>query len=226
MDDDHDLKDFGNVSRLFPLPGVVLFPHAILPTAHLRAAIPPDDRGRPGGRSVHHDRPGPPAGGVDLADRADPGGSRLPRPDLQARAAGRRPVQLPPPGPQAGPADPRGPHRQALPDGRGPRDRGHPGRGARGAAPLRADHPLPQALRRQPRPRPRRPLRDRPPLGRAHRHRRPGPGLPASVKQTLLGEPRIGKRAGDLIELLRQVGPTAPSADDEGTSFPPAFSRN
>ena len=31
MDDDDDLKDFGNISRLFPLPGVVLFPHAVLP---------------------------------------------------------------------------------------------------------------------------------------------------------------------------------------------------
>src|SRR5438309_4872697 len=29
--DDHDLKDFGSVCRLFPLPGVVLFPHAVLP---------------------------------------------------------------------------------------------------------------------------------------------------------------------------------------------------
>ena len=31
MDDDHDLKDFNNICRLFPLPGVVLFPHAVLP---------------------------------------------------------------------------------------------------------------------------------------------------------------------------------------------------
>jgi uncharacterized protein len=31
MDDDFDLRDFGNISRLFPLPGVVLFPHAVLP---------------------------------------------------------------------------------------------------------------------------------------------------------------------------------------------------
>ena len=31
MDDDFDLKDFTNVCRLFPLPGVVLFPHAVLP---------------------------------------------------------------------------------------------------------------------------------------------------------------------------------------------------
>src|SRR3984957_14388099 len=31
MDDDYDLKDFGNITRLFPLPGVVLFPHAVLP---------------------------------------------------------------------------------------------------------------------------------------------------------------------------------------------------
>ena len=31
MDDDHDLKNFNHVCRLFPLPGVVLFPHAVLP---------------------------------------------------------------------------------------------------------------------------------------------------------------------------------------------------
>ena len=31
MDDDLDLKNFDNVCRLFPLPGVVLFPHAVLP---------------------------------------------------------------------------------------------------------------------------------------------------------------------------------------------------
>lgn len=31
MDDDFDLKSFSNVCRLFPLPGVVLFPHAVLP---------------------------------------------------------------------------------------------------------------------------------------------------------------------------------------------------
>ena len=31
MDDDFDLKHFDNVCRLFPLSGVVLFPHAVLP---------------------------------------------------------------------------------------------------------------------------------------------------------------------------------------------------
>ncbi len=31
MDDDYDLKDFDNICRLFPLPGVVLFPHSVLP---------------------------------------------------------------------------------------------------------------------------------------------------------------------------------------------------
>ena len=31
MDDDYDLQDFDNTCRLFPLPGVVLFPHAVLP---------------------------------------------------------------------------------------------------------------------------------------------------------------------------------------------------
>lgn len=30
MDDDHDLRDFDKVCRLFPLPGVVLFPHSVL----------------------------------------------------------------------------------------------------------------------------------------------------------------------------------------------------
>jgi Lon protease-like protein len=31
IDGDHDLREFGNVCRLFPLPKVVLFPHAVLP---------------------------------------------------------------------------------------------------------------------------------------------------------------------------------------------------
>ncbi len=31
MNDDLDLRDFGGATRLFPLPGVVLFPHVILP---------------------------------------------------------------------------------------------------------------------------------------------------------------------------------------------------
>src|SRR4051812_1397494 len=31
MEDDRDLRNFGGVCRLFPLPGVVLFPHAVLP---------------------------------------------------------------------------------------------------------------------------------------------------------------------------------------------------
>ena len=31
MEDDYDLKGFDNSCRMFPLPGVVLFPHAVLP---------------------------------------------------------------------------------------------------------------------------------------------------------------------------------------------------
>lgn len=31
MDDDLDLRNFSNVTRLFPLPRVVMFPHAVLP---------------------------------------------------------------------------------------------------------------------------------------------------------------------------------------------------
>ena len=31
MDNDIDLRDFENVTRLFPLPGLVMFPHVVLP---------------------------------------------------------------------------------------------------------------------------------------------------------------------------------------------------
>ena len=31
MDNDLDLRDFANVTRLFPLPNLVMFPHVVLP---------------------------------------------------------------------------------------------------------------------------------------------------------------------------------------------------
>jgi uncharacterized protein len=51
-------------------------------------------------------------------------------------------------------------------------------------------------------------------------------GLPASVKQAFLGEPRVVQRAVDLLDLLRQIGEASPSTEDESTTFPPPFSRN
>jgi uncharacterized protein len=51
-------------------------------------------------------------------------------------------------------------------------------------------------------------------------------GLPASVKQAFLGEPRVGKRAVDLLELLRQMGEQLPSDGEELIAFPPPFSLN
>ena len=104
MDDDQDLKDFNNVCRLFPLPGRGLLSPRRPAAPHLRAAIPTDDRGRPRVGPAGRDRPGPAAGRVGLALRADPGRVRLPRPDPQARAAAGRPIQLPPARPEAGPA--------------------------------------------------------------------------------------------------------------------------
>lgn len=31
MDNDFELRDFANVTRLFPLPNLVMFPHVVLP---------------------------------------------------------------------------------------------------------------------------------------------------------------------------------------------------
>ena len=51
-------------------------------------------------------------------------------------------------------------------------------------------------------------------------------GLPSSVKQSLLAEPRVTQRATDLLELLGQLRATPSEADDEPTAFPPPFSLN
>ena len=51
-------------------------------------------------------------------------------------------------------------------------------------------------------------------------------GLPASVKQVFLGEPRVGKRAVDLLDLLRHIGEYPPLSEDESIAFPPPFSVN
>src|SRR3954468_19038803 len=103
MDGDYDLRDFANVCRLFPLPRVVLFPHAVLPL-HI---FEPRYRQMTGDALagdklvtiVQWRGPLP----TQAGDRAGAGGDRLPRPDHPARAAPRRPVQHPAPGPETGP---------------------------------------------------------------------------------------------------------------------------
>ncbi len=47
MDSAADLPRFWNQYRLFPLPELVLFPHALLPLHIFEPRVSPDDRGRP-----------------------------------------------------------------------------------------------------------------------------------------------------------------------------------
>jgi Lon protease-like protein len=51
-------------------------------------------------------------------------------------------------------------------------------------------------------------------------------GLTSSVKQSFLAEPRVARRAGELIKLLREMKATPQDSDEEPTPFPPPFSRN
>jgi Lon protease-like protein len=51
-------------------------------------------------------------------------------------------------------------------------------------------------------------------------------GLPPAVKQQLLAETRVDRRAGFLVELLRQVASREFSAVDGPREFPPPFSCN
>jgi Lon protease-like protein len=51
-------------------------------------------------------------------------------------------------------------------------------------------------------------------------------GLPAELKQQLLAEPRVGPRANCLLSILQKLLEQDPGQDDEGMSFPPPFSAN
>lgn len=51
-------------------------------------------------------------------------------------------------------------------------------------------------------------------------------GLPSSVKQVFLAEPRAARRATDLLELLLQMKFGLREPDDKLTPFPPPFSLN
>ena len=224
MDDDFDLRDFANVCRLFPLPKVVLFPHAVLPL-HIfepRYRQMTEDA-LAGDKLVTIVQLRPHGPGKVRGESRDRGG-RLPRPDPPARAAARRPLQLPPAGPQAGPPDPGNPQRQALPDGRG-RDP----RGSRG--PSCPKEPRRRELialfrrvfqrARDARPRPGGPCSRRHSPCRsltdivAH-----ALGLPSEIKQDLLAETRVDRRVATCWKILRQVADQSPALGPRAAAVP------
>ena len=212
MDDDHDLKDFRNVTRLFPLPGVVLFPHAILPL-HIF---------EPRYRQMTED----------------------------ALASDRfiTIVQVRPPAEWASPGEPtleeygclgRIFKHERLPDGRFNflllgRKRVRLTRVVEDIVPEVAEESrradliaLFRAFAREGLDPDLDALFDSDlPLGVLTDIVAQAMGLPASIKQSFLGEPRVGKRAGDLLDLLRQLGQAPDPSEDLPSKFPPPFSLN
>jgi Lon protease-like protein len=226
MDDDHDLKDFRNVTRLFPLPGVVLFPHAILPL-HIfepryrqmtEDALASD-------RFITIVQVRPPA---EWTSPSEPTleeygclgrifkHERLPDGRFNFLLLGRKRVRL----------------TREIPSGKlyrmsevrviediVPEFEEDSQRNdlialfrtfAKGGLDPDLDALFESDL----------------PLGVLTDIVAQALGLPASIKQAFLGEPRVGKRAGDLLELLRQIGQIPFSSEDESSTFPPPFSHN
>jgi uncharacterized protein len=224
--DDRDLKDFRNVSRLFPLPGVVLFPHAILPL-HIfepRYRQMTED-------ALASDRfitivqvrqpaewnsPNEPA----LEDYGCLGRifkhERLPDGRFNFLLLGRKRVQL----------------IREIPSGK--LYRMSEVRLIEDILPELPDEPQRSELIATFRKYSRGGLdpdldalfETDLPLGVLTDIVAQALGLPASVKQAFLGEARVGKRACDLLDLLRQIGEGPGSPEDESTTFPPPFSRN
>jgi Lon protease-like protein len=226
MDDDHDLKDFGNVSRLFPLPGVVLFPHAILPlhifepryrqmTEDALASDrfitivqirPPDEWKSPTepaleeygclGRIFKHER--------------------LPDGRFNFLLLGRKRVKLTreiPTGKLYRMSEVRV-IEDILPNVPEDSDRAELIALFRKVAGGMVDPDL-DAL-----------FETDLPLGVLTDIVAQALGLHATVKQSFLAEPRVVKRAGELLRQLRRIGENPTSSDEDTTSFPPPFSRN
>ena len=226
MDDDHDLRDFRNVTRLFPLPGVVLFPHAILPL-HIfepryrqmtEDALASD-------RFITIVQVRPPA---EWKSPTEPSleefgclgrifqHERLPDGRFNFLLLGRKRVRLVREIPSSKlyrtsevrliediyPEPPEESHRFELISTFRELTEGSldPDLNALFDTDLSLGvltDIVAQAL-----------------------------GLPSSVKQSLLQESRVEKRAVDLLEVLRQIRENPGPADDRSTPFPPPFSQN
>ena len=226
MDDDYDLHDFSNVVRLFPLPGVVMFPHSVLPlhifepryrqmtedalsTDRLITIVqvrPPGEWETPGvpalerfgclGRIFKHER--------------------LPDGRFNFLLLGRKRVELTREVPSTKL------YRMAevrviediLPE---EPDESSPTELIKAFRALHKGDLDPDLNS----------LFDTElPLGILTDIMAQALGLSSAIKQSLLSEPRAVRRAADLLDLLRRLkeGPRGP--DDEVTSFPPPFSLN
>ena len=223
MDVDYDLKDFNNICRLFPLPGVVLFPHAVLPL-HIfepryrqmtEDALASDRliaivQVRP---PVEWKSPDEPAleefGCLGQIFQHE----RLPDGRFNFLLLGRKRIRL----------------TREIPSGKLyrmseveviediPPEEPDESRRAELIALFRRLHqgeldPDLDAL-----------FETDLPLGVLTDIVAQAMGLPASVKQAFLGEPRVARRADDLLRQMKEM-PAKP--DDGPTPFPPPFSRN
>jgi uncharacterized protein len=226
MDDDDDLKDFGNISRLFPLPGVVLFPHAVLPLHIFESryrqmtedALASDRlitivQIRPPGEWKSPSEPAlEEVGCLGRIFKHE----RLPDGRFNFLLVGRKRVRLT--------------HEIAsgklyrmsevrvieeiLPDQPEDHQREELIATFRGIFQGGLDPDL-DAL-----------FETELPLSVLTDIIAQATGLPSSVKQAFLAEPRVARRAKDLLGLLRQMKEASPSTGEGPTPFPPPFSLN
>jgi uncharacterized protein len=226
MDDDHDLNDFANITRLFPLPGVVMFPHSILPL-HIfepryrqmtEDALESDRlitivQIRPPGE---WESPGLPAmerfGCIGRIFKHD----RLPDGRFNFLLLGRKRVELTrevPSGKLYRMSEVRV-IEDIPPDEPDESSRVELIRAFRGLHQGGLDPDLDSLFDSDL------------PLGVLTDIMAQALGLPSTVKQGFLSEPRVLCRAVQLLGLLREMKQRPRRSDDEPTAFPPPFSVN
>ena len=226
MDDDYDLSDFGNVSRLFPLPGVVLFPHAVLPL-HIfepryrqmtEDALASDRlitivQVRPPGEWASPNEP-------SLEEFGCLGRifkhERLPDGRFNFLLLGRKRVRLTreiPSGKLYRMSEVKI-IEDILPDEPDEHQRAELIATFRSLFKGQLDPDLDSLFETEL------------PLNVLTDIITQAIGLPSSVKQSFLAEPHAARRAIDLLEVLRQMRSAPRGSDDESTAFPPPFSVN
>ncbi len=226
MDEDYDLNDFRDVCRLFPLPGVVLFPHAVLPL-HIfepryrqmtEDALASD-------RLIAIVQVRPPS---EWESATDPAleeyaclgrifkHERLPDGRFNFLLVGRKRVKL----------------TREIPSGK--LYRTSEVRIVEDVADDLADDPtradLIDLFRRVNRgaidPELDSVFDTDLPLGVLTDILVQALGLPSTIKQGFLAEPRVDRRASELLVLLRRMEAASSTTDDRLPPFPPPFSRN
>lgn len=221
MRDDLDLRDFSGVARLFPLPGVVLFPHAVLPLHIFEPRYRQMTQDALAGDklvTIIQPRPGAetPGGGEPPLEAVGCLGriirhERLPDGRYNFLLLGRRRVRL------VRELDAPTLYRQAevqLLDDMEPEGDVEPLRSGLIDLFRASGHVDPEMARLLGRDLPLVVLSDL--LAHAL-------GLPPALKQALLEETRVDRRVEALMAVLRRIGPPAPPTP---RSFPPPFSDN